>query len=216
MTPLSQILAFFPVFILLLTTLALGWLLLAKTIAGLIGAGFAVLLSLYGVPLLAYRIHARFYPLSEGVSYLRSPTYSPWWGSHQFQVIYIAIPALETVLRLIPGLFSLWLRAWGATVGNHVYWTPGLEIADRALLTIGDRVIFGHRVGLYSHAIKPKGDDLLLYVQRITIGDEVFIGADSRFAPGVVVEADTYLPVKSDLYPKTTITPCDPSCADAN
>lgn len=206
MTRLSQILSLFPVLILLLTTLSLGWLLLAKTLAGLIGAGLCVLLSLYGVPLLAYRIHARFYPLSEGVSYLRSPTYSPWWGSHQFQVIYIALPVLETVLRLIPGLFSLWLRAWGAKVGNHVYWTPRLEIADRPLLTIGDRVIFGHRVGLYSHAIKPKGDDLLLYVQRIAIGDDVFIGADSRFAPGVVVGANSYLPVKSDLYPKTTVT----------
>ena len=130
---------------------------------------------LYGFPLLAYHLHRFVYPLAHGISYLQGSDYSPWWGSHQFQLIYIAFPALEILLRLVPGVFSAWLRLWGANIGKQVYWTPALEIADRGLLTIGDGVVFGHRVGMYSHIIKPRRDNLMLYLNPITIGDGSFI-----------------------------------------
>jgi hypothetical protein len=101
----------------------------------------------------------------------------------------------------VPGLFSLWLRAWGSTVGRAVYWTPGLEIADRSLLRIGDRVVFGHRVGLYAHLVAPKHGRLVLYVKRITIGSDVFVGAGTRMGPGVRIDDGVTVPVLSDLYP---------------
>ncbi|MEP0790038.1 acyl transferase [Funiculus sociatus GB2-C1] len=160
-----------------------------------------MLFSLYGFPLLVYRIHELFYPIKEGISYLGTKEYSPWWGSHQIQVIYIAFPALETLLRLIPGAFSIWLRLWGAKVGKSVYWTPQLEIADRGLVEIGDRVIFGHGVGIYSHIIKPRKNDLMLYVKKVKIGTNVFLGAWNHVGPGVAVEDETYVPVATHLYP---------------
>jgi len=183
MTIFGRVISFFPAFILLLTGAAIFYFLASPSIFSLL----AVLLSIYGFPPLVYRLHEYFYPVREGISYLQMKEYSPWWGSHQIQVIYIAIPVLETLLRLIPGLFSWWLRLWGAKVGKDVYWTPALEISDRGFLEIGDRVVIGHRVGIYSHIIKPRKADLMLYVKKVKIGNNVFIGAGSHLAPGVVL-----------------------------
>jgi hypothetical protein len=201
MTWLSTLLAFFPVLVMLLA----GGFFLAICISPSIGTVLSLLFSLYGLPLLIYRIHAHFYSELEGVSYLQGKEYSHWWGSHQIQAIYVAFPALETVLRLIPGIFSFWLRLWGSKVGTGVYWTPHLEIADRGLLEIGDRVIFGHQVGLYPHIIKPRKQDLMLYVKKIKIENDVFLGAWNHIGPGVVVQAGTYIPVFTHVYPNQTI-----------
>ncbi|MHC5743567.1 MAG: acyltransferase [Nostoc sp.] len=201
MTVLSKILSFFPAFILLLTGAAIVYLAYSPNIFSIL----AVLLSIYGLPVLVYRLHEWVYPVREGINYLQNKEYNPWWGSHQIQVIYIAIPALEAVLRLIPGVFSCWLRLWGAKVGRDVYWTPGLEIADRSLLEIGDRVVIGHGVGIYSHIIKPRKQNLMLYVKKVKIGSNVFVGAGSNLAPGVVIGDGSYLPAATKLYPNQKV-----------
>ncbi|MEO1519405.1 MAG: acyl transferase [Cyanobacteria bacterium J06633_2] len=197
MTLLSQLLSVFPAVVMMMTLIAAGYFVYHP---GLWEA-IAPFLLLYGLPPLVYRIHAWRYPVTKGIYYLGDRTYSPWWGSHQIQLLYIAFPALETVLRLIPGVFSAWLRIWGASIGQDVYWTPALEIADRELLTVGDRAVFGHHVGLYAHAIKPKNENLMLYVKPITIGSHTFIGAGTRIGPGVVIDDGSYVPAKTDLYP---------------
>lgn len=197
MTPLSTILSFFPALVMLMTAASFLGICFYPGILSIM----ALLISLYVFPLLIYRIHEYFYPLKEGISYLAGKNYSPWWGSHQIQVIYIAFPALETLLRLIPGAFSLWLRLWGAKVGKNVYWTPQLEISDRALIEIGDNVVFGNGVGIYSHIIKPKKQDLLLYVKKVKIGNNVFLGAWNHIAPGVTILDGTYVPVFTHVYP---------------
>lgn len=201
MTVISKILLFFPTIVLLLTGAAIVYLAYSPNIFSIL----AVFLSIYGLPVLVYRLHEWVYPVREGISYLQNKEYSPWWGSHQIQAIYIAIPALEAVLRLIPGVFSCWLRLWGAKVGRDVYWTPGLEIADRSLLEIGDRVVIGHRVGIYSHVIKPRKQNLMLYVKKVKIGSNVFVGAGSHLAPGIVIGDGSYLPAASNLYPNQKV-----------
>lgn len=197
MTLLSTILAFFPMLAILLASVAFLGICIAP---GVVTVGL-FLFSLYGFPLVIYRIHDYFHPVSEGISYLKVKAYSPWWGSHQIQAIYIAFPALEGLLRLIPGLFSVWLRLWGSKIGKSVYWTPQIQIADRGLLEIGDRVIFGYGVGLYSHVIKPRKQDLMLYVKRIKIGNDVFVGAGSNLAPGAAIAPGTYIPILTNIYP---------------
>ena len=197
MTLLSTILAFFPTLVMLLASVSfLGVCMTPSIITVLL-----LLFSLYGFPLVIHRTHNYFYSIIEGISYLKGKSYSPWWGSHQIQAIYIAFPALETLLRLIPGLFSLWLRLWGSQIGRGVYWTPQIQVADRGLLEIGDRVIFGYGVGLYSHVIKPRKGDLMLYVRKIKIGDDVFVGAGSHLGPGAAIASGTYIPVLTHVYP---------------
>ncbi len=224
MTLLSRLLSLFPTVAITLTGLSLLRLCLANSVLEIILWLSLLLFSLYGFPLFVYRLHNRFYPVIKGISYLQGDDYSPWWGAHQIQLVYIAFPMLETILRLIPGAFSAWLRLWGAKVGQQVYWAPGLEIADRGLLEVGDHAIIGHQVGLYAHVIKPKRQDLMLYINPIKIGAGAFIGSASRLGPGVVIAAGDWVPVTSDLFPnqqnpqpspQASETPCETSSSVA-
>ena len=111
----------------------------------------ALLAALYLVPVTCFRAHNALWPLVEGRSRLDTPEYSPWWGGHQFEIVYSAFPALEAALRLVPGAYSAWLRLWGSRIGRRVHWTPRLDITDRSLLEVGDDVVFGHLVACYAH-----------------------------------------------------------------
>ncbi|NJL80069.1 MAG: acyl transferase [Richelia sp. SM2_1_7] len=201
MTLISTILAFFPAAVMLMGFISFLWICDSPGIFSV--ATF--IFSLYDFPLLIYKIHNHFYPIQEGISYLKGKEYSPWWGSHQIQSIYISFGCLESALRLIPGAFSLWLRLWGAKIGKNVYWTPKLEIADRSLIEIGNNVVFGQSCAILSHAIKPKKQNLMLYVKKVKIGSDVFIGAGSYLAPGVIVEDETFVTADSRLYPNKII-----------
>ncbi|NJR18272.1 MAG: acyl transferase [Calothrix sp. CSU_2_0] len=201
MTLLSTILSFFPMLIMLMSFTCFLWVCVSPGIFSVM----TLILIIYGFPLLINKIHTYFYPIEEGISYLCGKKYSPWWGSHQIQSIYITFPTLERILRMIPGAFTLWLRLWGAKIGQNIYWTAHIEISDRTLLEIGDNVVFGHACGLYSHVIKPKKNDLMLYVKKIKVGNNVFIGAGSHIAAGVNVVDETFLTACTHLYPNSRL-----------
>lgn len=155
----------------------------------------------YLTPLLCFRAHNLVFPLREGGSYFGIDYYSPWLTAHRLQIIYAVFPVLERVLTVVPGLFSLWLRAWGSRVGRGVLWLPGVEITDRSHLDIGDNVFIGNKVYLSPHIVRDAGDKrFLLFYRRITIGSGSFIGAGSRFGPGAMVPAGSRVPILSDLY----------------
>lgn len=165
---------------------------------------------LYLIPPLTFRLHRIFFPIRKSLSNLSERKYSPWWGAHQIQLIYTAIPQLEAALRLVPGLYSAWLRLWGSRIGRSVYWTPNVEITDRHALDIGDRVVCGHKCKFLGHAIKPSGQKMALYTRTIKIGSDVFIGAGSRIGPGAVIAEGTFLPVLTDVHINQIVgpTPC--------
>ena len=164
--------------------------------------------SIWIFPLLCWRMHKRIWPLKAGLSRLASPEYSPWWGSYQFQQLFLLMPSLERVLHLIPGLFSTWLRAWGSTIGKQVFWTPHTLILDRSLLNFGDGIIIGHRCSFSSHVISlNKTGELVLFVKPITIGEKCFVGAGSDIGPGAKVEDGTRLAVESRLFPNQRVGP---------
>ena len=201
MTPLSVLLSWFPTLVMLATGICFIWLCYTPSLINIA----TLIFCLYGFPLAIYHLHNLFYPVKEGISYLRSSDYSSWWGSHQIQLVYIAFPILEIWLRLIPGLFSCWLRLWGSKIGKDVYWMPKLEIGDRSLIEVGDRAIIGHDMGIYSHVIKPKRQNLLLYVKKVKIGNDVFLGSASRIGPGVGIKNGAFIPVNTDLFPNKNV-----------
>lgn len=199
MTFLGKLLTLFPAAICALALGCVGWLFVAPGWMPAIG----VAVVLYAMPLICFHAHQLLFPLKEGGSRLAGKKYSPWFGGHQIQLIYLTFPALERVLRLVPGLFSFWLRLWGSKVGRGVYWTPFFELTDRGLLEVGDHVVFGHRAGVYPHLIKPTKANLLLYVKRVRIESGAFIGGGAVIAPGVVVREGAFVPAGTHLYPKT-------------
>ncbi|NKC31071.1 DapH/DapD/GlmU-related protein [Falsiroseomonas selenitidurans] len=148
------------------------------------GWTFALLFVTYGLPVATHRIIDRLAPIREGVVDLGAPRHLPWWTAMQLQWTYVALPALEVALRAVPGLYSAWLRCWGSRIGRGVTWTPRVEVLDRSLLDIGDRVALGHRVILSAHLATIRGGRCLAYIRRVRIGHDVFVGAGSMIGPG--------------------------------
>jgi acetyltransferase-like isoleucine patch superfamily enzyme len=162
---------------------------------------------IYLLPLVLFRLHRLIAPQRGGISILSGGRYSPWYGGHQFQLPFIAFPVYERALRLVPGLFSLWLRAWGSRVGRGVYWTPHLAVADRDLLEIGNGVVMGHQVALSSHLISPDQDkNMVLFVRKIRVLDGAFVGAGVVIGPGVVVSENVVVKAGTQLHPRKKVT----------
>lgn len=196
MTWKSRAAAAFPVMLIGLAGWSIVSFLLRPTFVSFADVAFVI----YLFPVAIHRITVFLYPLEPGLSNLAERRFSPWWASHQIQLMYAAFPGLEALLRMIPGAYSAWLRLWGARIGRNVYWTPRMEIHDRGLLDLGDGVVFGHKVELYGHTVMPKRSRMLLYVAPIRVGSGAFVGAGSRLAPGVVVEDGAVVPILTDLY----------------
>jgi len=196
MTLRARLFALFPAAWLLLVLLAFAsWLSAPASVPrALLG-----LVTVYLLPVACFRLHQLAWPLVEGRTQLDAPGYIPWWGAHQFQLMYTAFPALEAALRLIPGMYSAWLRLWGSRIGRGVHWTPRVEISDRSLLEVGDGVIFGHRSACYAHLVQRRRGGLVLYLRRIRIGQGVQLGAGSRLGPGASIAAGVVLPALTDV-----------------
>lgn len=156
--------------------------------AGLGWAIFSGILTLYLVPPLAVfafrpRVFQPEVPIAVGTS-----EFFRWWYTTQWQVLFNRFPQLEEVLRIVPGLYSLWLRLWGAKVGQLVYWSPGLEFFDRPYITVGDRVVIGAGTRISPHFLArgPSGHTELV-LAPIQIGDDTLIGGSTLLPAGVCV-----------------------------
>jgi hypothetical protein len=144
-------------------------------------------------PLLCRSVFA-LAPLRDGCHALGSRAFWAWWTSLKLQTLFLRLPFTEELLRLVPGLYSMWLRLWGAKVGRLTYWAPGLEITDRALLDVGHNVVFGGKARLGAHVLRRAPDGSLeLLVGRISVGHRCMIGAQSAIGPGVRFDDDEFV-----------------------
>lgn len=157
---------------------------------------------LYLLPPLAVRALLAARPMPIGRVELASGDYLRWWATAQWQVIFARLPWLEELLRLVPGLYSAWLRLWGARVGSLVYWSPGVAILDRPLVHIGDRVAFGMGVRLNPHVIAPLHSGRgALFVAPISIGHDVLVGGYSLLMAGCQVADGEMTPPLRTIHP---------------
>ncbi|PCJ46863.1 MAG: acyl transferase [Moraxellaceae bacterium] len=201
MTILGRLMSFFPLLNLTLVIIAFfNFVFDPSAMTALL-----VPVSAYAFPLVCFHIHQYRFPLKEGLSSI-SRGYSPWYGSHMIQNMFLTFPAFERFLRFIPGAFSAWLRLWGSEIGSGVHWTSQFELSDRGLLVIGDNCVFGYDVRMTSHAVTPSAKHgMKVYVKRIRIEDNAFVGATSRIGPGVVVEEGALVGAVSDLFPNKIV-----------
>jgi acetyltransferase-like isoleucine patch superfamily enzyme len=160
----------------------------------------ALIAFVYLIPLACFRLHSLFLPLRDGDYDLSQKKYNVWWASHMFQYPFIALPMLEGFIHFIPGLFSIWLRAWGAKVGNRVHWTPKVEIVDRGLIEVGDGVIIGHLTAMCSHMVATQEGKPILTIKTITIGARALIGAVTQLGPGASIAPGEKVKPKSAIY----------------
>jgi hypothetical protein len=155
----------------------------------------AAVLVLFLLPPLIARMLLLVFPIPAGSHPVGSRAFLIWWASAQCQMLFCRFPFLEECLRLVPGLYSCWLRLWGAKIGRLTFWPPGLRILDRSLLRIGHDVVFGSGVRLNAHVIARDENtgELLLHLAEIEIGDGAHIGGYSLLTAGSIVERGEHL-----------------------
>lgn len=141
---------------------------------------------LYFLPLVCTRIVLLLHPLRPGKIPIGTRAYYVWWFVFCAQNLYARFPQLEEALRCLPGVYSLWLRLWGAKIGRLTYWSAGTIVLDRPFLTVGDNCGFGVGVRMSAHI---HADDEL-WLEPPVIEDRVMVGAYSILGPGSVLKAD--------------------------
>ena len=57
-----------------------------------------------------------------------------WWLLLNLQVVFCRFSFLEELLRMVPGLYSAWLRLWGSRIGRLTYWAAGTAVLERQFL----------------------------------------------------------------------------------
>jgi hypothetical protein len=177
---------------------------LVWTIAG--SPATAALLSfawLFLVPPAMCRLAFALYGKPSGESLRQdSRAYKVWWFTHQWQALFNRLSWIEEVLRLVPGVYSLWLNLWGGNVSTMVYWSPGCIVIDRPLVIVEPFAVIGGHSGIAGHLGRIADDGL--YVVDIAaprVGCGAIMGAGSALGPGSVLEAGRMLPAGRILAP---------------
>lgn len=136
-----------------------------------------LLSTIYILPPLMWRIFSPLIPAQMGSSYLGNDTetVNGWFVSFQIQRLYNALPILEIPLKLIPGVYSSWLRLWGARIGENVNWKIKSRVIDRPFVHVGDRSLIGNETYLSAHSIKKENNRYLLLLKEIIIGSDVVL-----------------------------------------
>jgi len=150
----------------------------------------ASLVALYLLPPSLARVIRGIRPLPEGRIPVRSGDFLEWWALLQLQVVFCRLTFLEELLRMVPSLYSAWLRLWGAKIGRLTYWAAGTLILDRSFLEVGDDVIFGAGVRINAHVLEKRDDgELELLLGTIKIGDRASVGGYSLITSGCEIAA---------------------------
>lgn len=142
---------------------------------------------IYIIPPVLCRLILVLFPLKDKEYELLSKEYYVWWFTFCCQIIYLRLPVLEEVLRLIPGVYSLWLRVfWGAKIGRFTFWAPRTRILDRSFINIGNNVVFAADTRINPHV--QTSEKLLL--APVVIEDNVVVGAYSLLTSGTVLKSN--------------------------
>jgi hypothetical protein len=148
-------------------------------------SGIAVL---YMLPPILARFILIAAPPVEGEIRPDQPGFMRWWALLNLQMLFNRFQAFEEILRLVPALYSAWLRLWGGKVGHHIYWSPGTRILDRSFVRIGNGVVFGAGVRINPHVFhRNKKGAFVLALATVDIGERALIGGYSLLAAGTTI-----------------------------
>jgi len=191
MTSLDRLFSYFPLLMTAAAFAAAG--VFAQWPSG--WSALLVLIVIYLFPPMVLRILERWTPIKSGVACIDGRKFCPWLAAHHIQAFYDALPYLESLLRVIPGFYSLWLRMWGSRIGYGVEWPVRMDVLDRNLMDIGNRVVFAREVELSAHVRKnQEGAGSRVLVRQVRIGSHAFIGAGARIGPGASVPHNANVP----------------------
>lgn len=163
------------------------------------------LMWLYLVPPLLCRLVIALWglPITES-STKNHHVYKVWWLLTQLQMPFNRIGLLEELLRLVPGLYSVWLNLWGARVSLFTFWARDVLISERYLLTIEPNVVVASQTGIAGHLVhRDKDGQLILVVAPVVIERGAMLGIRSGLGPGCRLFSGEVLPAGRILPPFT-------------
>ena len=131
-----------------------------------------------------------------------APAYKVWWFIHQWQLVFNRLPWIEEILRLVPGLYALWIFLWGGRVSPLVYWAPGSLVIDRPLVIVETGAVIGMGAGLAGHAGTVAADgSYRVDITAPRVGRGAMMGARSGLGPGAELAAGALLPAGRMIKP---------------
>ena len=194
-------------------TLALNYLPLMQLLLGAAfsasqaaSAGAAVLWSLawlYLLPPLVCRLTLLVFGAPEGRGLTQDTrAYKVWWFTYQWQVVFNRLPWLEEILRLVPGLYSLWIFLWGGRVSPLVFWAPGSFVVDRPLVIVEAGATIGTDAGLAGHAGMIASDGTYrIDIAASRVGGGAMMGTRSGLSAGAELAPNQMLPAGRMIKP---------------
>ena len=85
---------------------------------------------------------------------------------------------------------------YNISIGNHFYANFDCVMLDGGGIEIGDNVLFGPRVGIYTSNHALDAEERMAgacYAKKVTIGNRVWIGAGVHINPGVTIGDNTVI-----------------------
>ena len=157
---------------------------------------------LYLVPPLLGRLLTMLFGKPEGRDITQANTaFRVWWLLLQLQMPFNRLPWLEELLRLVPGLYPLWLNLWGAHVHPATYWAPGARTLDRPYVETGYGSVIGSDTLMSGHLARREEGRFLVDIATVVIGTHAVVGARASIGPGCVIGSGETLTATSRLAP---------------
>jgi hypothetical protein len=169
------------------------------------GAGARVALLLvwiYLLPPLVARLTQTLFGTPVGRVTLDTRGYRVWWFLTQLQTLFNRLPWVEELLRMVPGLYSVWIRIWGGHVSPFAYIGPRVLITDRHLVNVGRGAVLGLQGALAAHmAIRDENGRYVVVLAAPTVEPEAILGGDAGLGPGAILRAGHLLPTGRRVGP---------------
>jgi hypothetical protein len=166
------------------------------------GAGLCFAAWIYIFPPCASRLLIALSGRPQGRFTQDSAAYRVWWALTQFQILFNRAPWLEELLRLVPGLYALWIRLWGGQLSFFAYVAPQVLITDRHAVRVERGAVLGMRSVLCGHLVQRDDNGRWLVLAAAPVVEsEAILGGDCRMAPGAILRAGQVLPVGRFIKP---------------
>lgn len=157
---------------------------------------------IYLLPPVASRLILTAFGRPQGELSQDMTAYRVWWVLTQWQILFNRLPFLEELLRLVPGLYSAWIRLWGGNLSPRAYVGPGVRITDRHAIYVGHGAILGMKAILSGHLVLRNEDGRWLVLAAAPIVEaEAILGGDTKLGPGAVLRAGEMLPTGRFVRP---------------
>lgn len=157
---------------------------------------------LYLLPPLAVRLALAFFGRPQGMLPQRSRGFLVWWWATQWQTAFNRLPWLEELLRLVPGLYPLWIRLWGGRISLQTYVAPGVQIVDRWAVQVQAGAVLGLRCVLSGHlGTRDTAGRSIVIVAAPCVQAHAIVGGFAMLGPGAVLRAGQVLPAGRHLGP---------------